>query len=105
MPRQEHVLVTGAAGFIGTGLAVALLESSPNITLILTDVVEPTIPAAASDEANRVTTVKSDLTSAAAVESLLSTKFTTVYLLHGLMSGGAEANLELGWRINWDSHR
>ncbi|KAK8048998.1 hypothetical protein PG994_010728, partial [Apiospora phragmitis] len=36
--------------------------------------------------------------------SLLSTKFTAVYLLHGLMSGAAEAQMELGWKVNWDSH-
>ncbi|RTE69523.1 hypothetical protein BHE90_016095 [Fusarium euwallaceae] len=39
------------------------------------------------------------------VNDLLRPEYSAVYLLHGLMSGGAEANLELGWRVNWESHR
>jgi nucleoside-diphosphate-sugar epimerase len=105
MSKQERILITGAAGFIGHGLAIALIESSPNIGLTLTDVIEPPVPAALSQHASRITTIKSDLTDPTVIASLLSTPFTAVYLLHGLMSGGAEANLELGWSVNWDSHR
>ncbi|KAH8658358.1 NAD-dependent epimerase/dehydratase [Xylariales sp. PMI_506] len=103
---EEHILITGAAGFIGQELSAALLASSSSIRLTLTDVIEPPIPNTPSGKpSDRVTSVKSDLTSPTAVSSLLATPFRTVYLLHGLMSGGAEANLELGWRVNWDSHR
>ncbi|KAH8880524.1 NAD(P)-binding protein [Thozetella sp. PMI_491] len=104
---EEHVLITGAAGFIGQELSAALLAASPSIHLTLTDVIEPPIPTVSSQSSSssRVTAVKSDLTSPAAVSALLETPFRAVYLLHGLMSGGAEANLELGWRVNWDSHR
>lgn len=105
MSKNEAILITGAAGFIGQVLAAALLESSPDITLTLTDVTKPPVPASVSQHASRVTATSSDLTHLPAVESLLSTPFKAVYLLHGLMSGGAEANLELGWRVNWDSHR
>lgn len=105
MPQNEAILITGAAGFIGQVLAAALLESSPNITLTLTDVIEPPVPSSVSQHSNRVTATSSDLTQPSAVVSLLSGSFKAVYLLHGLMSGGAEANLELGWRVNWDSHR
>lgn len=105
MSQQEAILITGAAGFIGQVLAAALLESSTDITLTLTDVTKPPVPASVSEHADRVTATSSDLTDIPAVESLLSTPFKAVYLLHGLMSGGAEANLELGWRVNWDSHR
>lgn len=105
MPRTETILITGAAGFIGQVLAAALLESSPDVTLSLTDVTKPPVPTSVLQHADRVTAISSDLTDLTAVASLLSTPFTAVYLLHGLMSGGAEANLELGWRVNWDSHR
>ncbi len=104
--QDENILITGAAGFIGQALTVALIESSPRIRLVITDVIEPPVPESVSQHGDRITTVKSDLTSPSAVDSLLSaTRFSAAYLLHGLMSGGAEANLELGWRVNWDSHR
>ena len=98
---DEYVLMTGAAGFIGQGLAAALSQANPSVHLILTDVVEPSCPAGA-----KATAITSDLTDPASVATLLeSRRYNAVYLLHGLMSGGAEANLELGWRVNWDSHR
>lgn len=102
---MQRILITGAAGFIGQGLTSALIESSPDVSLTLTDVIEPSIPTAVSQHASRISSIKSDLTDPAAIASLLAEPFTAVYLLHGLMSGGAEANLELGWRVNWDSHR
>lgn len=105
MPH-EHILITGGAGFIGQILASALLESTPTLRLTSTDVAAPpTPPSLSAEDANRFTAAQHDLTDPAAVAYLLETKYTAVYLLHGLMSGGAEANLELGWRVNWDSHR
>ena len=105
MSSSQRILITGAAGFIGQALTSALIESSPDLTLTLTDVIEPPVPADVAQDAGRITAVKSDLTNPDAISSLLSAPFTAVYLLHGLMSGGAEANLELGWKVNWDSHR
>ena len=102
---EENILITGSGGFIGQLLAAALIESSPTTRLTLTDIVEPPIPKMGTPNNDRITAVKSDLTSETAVDELLTSPFTAVYLLHGLMSGGAEANLELGWRVNWDSHR
>ncbi|KAK7924759.1 hypothetical protein PG985_006813 [Apiospora marii] len=114
---QQHILITGAgkypgaymnsffSGFIGQLLTTALLESAAELQVTLTDVIEPSIPSASSQYASRITAVKSDLTDTQAIASLLSTKFTAVYLLHGLMSGAAEAQSELGWKVNWDSHR
>ncbi|KAI1345268.1 NAD-dependent epimerase/dehydratase [Xylariaceae sp. FL0016] len=105
--HEEHVLITGGAGFIGQLLTSALIESSANLTLTITDVVEPPVPSSVSRHARRINAIQSDLTDAPAISSLLAPArpYTAVYLLHGLMSGGAEANLELGWRVNWDSHR
>lgn len=109
MPTSEdHILLTGAAGFIGQELAVSLLLESPNRILTLTDVITPPIPADAAPFASRIRSIQSDLTNPAAAIALFgpnAPSYSAVYLLHGLMSGGAEANLELGWRVNWDSHR
>ena len=103
--EDEHILITGAAGFIGQDLISAFLSSSSTLRLTITDVAAPSIPAAYKAHSARATTVQTDLTSSDAVDSLLRPRYSAVYLLHGLMSGGAEANLELGWRVNWDSHR
>ncbi|KAK7181865.1 hypothetical protein DPSP01_009465 [Paraphaeosphaeria sporulosa] len=98
---SEHILITGAGGFIGQELSNALLLSDPSIQLTLADVFEPPSP-----NASRTTSVKADLTTQAAVDSLLSSQqWSTCYLLHGIMSGGAEANLDLGLAVNVDSHR
>lgn len=105
MPATQNILITGAAGFIGQLLTEALAQSSSAVSLTLTDVIEPSIPVGLAEYPSTIKTVKSDLTDPAAISSLLATPFTSVYLLHGLMSGGAEANLELGWKVNWDSHK
>ncbi|KAF7554424.1 hypothetical protein G7Z17_g2902 [Cylindrodendrum hubeiense] len=102
---SQHILITGGAGFVGQDLAAALASSSDDLRLTLSDVVEPTIPKSVSQHASRISTVKCDLTDPSVIASLFKQPYTAVYLLHGLMSGGAEANLELGWRVNWDSHR
>lgn len=102
---SQHILITGAAGFIGQNLAAALITSSPTISLTLTDMIAPPVPSSVSQHASRITSIKGDLADPSTVSSLLAHRFSSVYLLHGLMSGGAEANLELGWRVNWDSHR
>ncbi|KAH7562582.1 hypothetical protein BM1_02102 [Bipolaris maydis] len=101
MENKQYILVTGAGGFIGQELAISLLASSPAINLVLADVFEPPCP-----DASRVVSSKADLTQSSAVDSLLcSQTWSACYLLHGIMSGGAEANLDLGLVVNVDSHR
>ncbi|KAL4940576.1 hypothetical protein BDV06DRAFT_230239 [Aspergillus oleicola] len=100
------ILITGAGGFIGQALANAL-ASTPGVTsLVLTDVIEPPSPSTTSQTQNvKVKTLKADLTSPDTCRSLLSTEFTHIYLLHGIMSGASEANLSLGLAVNVDSMR
>lgn len=101
---STNILITGAGGFIGQALATALLQSDPSITSItLTDVIEPQPPKVQTS--TKITAIKADLTDKTACESLLNPNLTHVYLLHGLMSGAAEANLDLGLRVNIDSTR
>lgn len=98
---KQYILITGAGGFIGQELAVSLLASSPTIHLVLADVFQPPNPSS-----SRAESTKSDLTQPSAVSSLLSSRtWSACYLLHGIMSGGAEANLDLGLSVNIDSHR
>lgn len=102
---MPSILITGGAGFIGQELA-AVLAQQPDVSLTLTDLTQPPVPKVESQGANvTFTCLASDLTNPEAVASVFAKKFDAVYTLHGLMSGGSEANLELGLRVNLDSHR
>ena len=92
------ILITGAGGFIGQFLARELL-SDPTNTLILTDVVDCPIPAGSSHPQN-ATTVKADLLTD---RSVVTPDLNAIYMFHGIMSSGAEANFDLGLRVNVDS--
>jgi nucleoside-diphosphate-sugar epimerase len=99
-----EILITGAGGFIGQALAKELLLDTQVSSITLTDVMQPSAPSTTSTA--KITTLASDLTSLATCQELCSTTpFTHVYLLHGIMSGAAEANLELGLKVNVDSMR
>ncbi|XHF97859.1 hypothetical protein AWENTII_001435 [Aspergillus wentii] len=78
-----HILVTGAAGFIGQLLAKELLND-PSYRLTLTDIHEPPYPQGHS-----------------VVDKLLD----AVYAFHGIMSSGSEADFELGMKVNVDATR
>ncbi|KAI8660295.1 Epimerase domain-containing protein [Fusarium keratoplasticum] len=106
MTNEKHILITGAGGFIGQELVAPLLASSPDIHVTITDLVEPPVPQAAASEVGRITSLAADLTSPDVVDKLIRPRrFEVVYLLHGLMSGGSEADLELGLKVNVDSVR
>lgn len=102
--HKMNVIVTGAGGFIGQALAAALVADSSVSKLTLTDVTEPPSPSTAHSNVE-THCVAADLTSVETCKSLFTADLTAIYLLHGLMSGAAEANLELGLKINLDSMR
>ncbi|KAF8861377.1 NAD(P)-binding protein [Acephala macrosclerotiorum] len=97
MPR---ILITGAAGFIGQLLAERLL-SKPEYTLILTDVISPPIPPKAKHPEN-AKAIQADLCDASSLQNLISSSLPldAVYIFHGIMSSGSEANFDLGMRVN-----
>lgn len=102
------ILITGAGGYVGQELAAALLQStSADTTITIADVHAPAIPPSAAEHANRLKSVAADLTSPQSVEALITADhpYDVVYLLHGIMSSGSEANFELGIRVNLDSNR
>ncbi|RKK14711.1 hypothetical protein BFJ66_g4234 [Fusarium oxysporum f. sp. cepae] len=103
MANTQHILITGAGGFIGQEIIAPLLNSSPSIHLTITDISEPPVP---TQNAQRITSLAADLTNPSVVEQLITSQpFQAVYLFHGLMSGGSEANLDLGLKVNVDSVR
>lgn len=98
------ILITGAGGFVGQELTAALLNTAPPTTKVtITDVVSaPPIPSSVQQHANRIRSVCADLTSSAIVDDLInsSAPYDVVYLLHGIMSSGSEANFDLGMKVN-----
>jgi nucleoside-diphosphate-sugar epimerase len=97
MPK---ILITGAAGFIGQLLAKRLL-SEPQYQLILTDVIEPPIPSKSKNPAN-AKSIKADLCDTKSLNDLVSSSLPldAVFIFHGIMSSGSEANFDLGMRVN-----
>lgn len=100
-----RVLITGASGFIGQVLIPELLKTYPDVSIVITDIVEPTIPPAAAHHASQIQPLKADLTDPSTVTALLEQKYDAIYQLHGIMSAGSEANLDLSLKVNLDSHR
>jgi nucleoside-diphosphate-sugar epimerase len=98
MPK---ILITGAAGFIGQLLAERLL-SEPQYNLILTDIISPPIPPKSIHPQN-ATSIKADLCDPTSLSNLISSSFPldAVYIFHGIMSSGSEADFELGMRVNF----
>lgn len=98
-----HILITGAAGFIGQILTKKLLND-PTHTLTLTDIHEPPIPHDVKHPEN-VQTITADLLTSTGADSVISSTLDAVYAFHGIMSSGAEADFDLGMRVNVDATR
>lgn len=101
------VLITGAAGFLGSLLADNLVRLQPQHTFqfILVDVHTP--PAPKSSGVKSVC-LGADLTTASGVDSIFRTELglpSVIYSLHGIMSKGAEDNWDWGFKVNFESTR
>lgn len=104
------VLITGGAGFLGQRLARRLLErgelTGPDgrperiSELVLLDVVK------GSDFGDpRVTAVVGDIADRAVLESAIDDRTGAIFHLAAIVSGQAEADFDLGMRINLDASR
>ena len=102
------ILVTGAAGFVGMHVVKQLLgrESLPGAQngehfdrLLITDRATPMVADA------RVKAVPGDIADPEFVRSLITPDVSLVFHLAGVVSGSAEANLDLGLAVNLDGTR
>jgi nucleoside-diphosphate-sugar epimerase len=105
-----HIVITGGAGFLGTRLARAILArdslidargvTRPVRELVLLDVVP-----APDFEDPRVRTIAGDLADPAVIEHALTPDTDTVFHLAAVVSGQAEAEFDVGMRVNLDATR
>ncbi len=104
------VLITGGAGFLGQKLAKQLLareslKDSDGIDqkidqLLLVDVVE------ANDFGDqRVKVIAGDISDPQLMQQLITTEIQSIFHLAAIVSGQAEADFDLGMRINLDAAR
>ncbi|KAK3343567.1 hypothetical protein B0T25DRAFT_584483 [Lasiosphaeria hispida] len=105
MTSRQNIIITGAGGLVGPLLAARLLNS-PQYHLILTDLADPIIPAGVAHPEN-ATAIRGDIADPAFVASLVAAAqpLHAVFVFHGIMSAGSEANFELSLRVNVDSVR
>ena len=99
-----RVLITGAAGMIGRKLTAALIargmvQGNPTKNLILHDIV------AAAEVVSPHIALVGDLSQPGVAAGLISHRPELIFHLAGVVSGEAEANFALGYRVNVDGTR
>lgn len=105
-----RVVITGGAGFLGDRLARAILERETLADsrgraravreLVLVDVAPP---AAYADP--RVRAVQGDLDDRALVDAVITPDTDSIFHLAAVVSGQAEADFDIGMRVNVDATR
>lgn len=104
-----NVVITGGAGFLGQRLARSVLQGHalagprgprPVTRLTLVDLV-----AATPTEDERVTTITGDIADPALLARAIGEDTDSVFHLAAVVSGMAEAQFDLGMRVNLDATR
>ena len=100
-----HVLITGAAGMIGRKLAENLTKDSGSGVshLTLVDIAAPDGPEDSSEEVIDCTAL--DLEDEHAISAQVARRPDVIVHLAAVVSGEAEADLEKGYRVNFDGTR
>ncbi|KAM0755428.1 NAD(P)-binding protein [Meredithblackwellia eburnea MCA 4105] len=95
----KHVLVTGGGGYVGREVAKLLqtkFGSALKITLADLNAPQPL---------GNAQTVSGDLSDPSQVAKLFEgEQVDAIMAFQGIMSGGSEANFDLGYKVNVDSH-
>jgi nucleoside-diphosphate-sugar epimerase len=103
------IVMTGGSGFLGRKLAIALrakgtlagpdCEQHPISEIVSVDVVPPSAPV------DGVTYIEADICAPGAFERLIPDETASVFHLAAVVSAQAEADFDLGMRVNLDATR
>ncbi|MEO7742965.1 MAG: D-erythronate dehydrogenase [Usitatibacter sp.] len=93
------VLITGGGGFLGSRVAQALRARHPGARIRLMDM---TFPAGLDEGFERV---EADVSSPQALASALGKDTDSIFHMAAVVSGGAEMDFDLGYRVNLDGTR
>src|SRR5712691_8785469 len=101
-----RIVITGGCGFLGRRVAIRLLEertkAGPVDQLVLFDNAAPALPL---PEDRRLSLVTGDIADRETVARLIMPGTDAVFHLAAIVSGQAEADTDLGYRVNLDGTR
>jgi D-erythronate 2-dehydrogenase len=97
-----RVVITGGCGFLGRRVALSLLARRDVDELMLFDNAPPALPL---PEDERIALRTGDIADPMAVRAAIALGTDAVYHLAAVVSGEAEADAELGYRVNLDGTR
>ena len=97
-----RVVITGGCGFLGRRVAMRLLERADLDQLVLFDNAAPMMPLPGD---RRLQLITGDIADREAVRRAISPGTESVFHLAAVVSGQAEADTDLGYRVNLDGTR
>jgi D-erythronate 2-dehydrogenase len=97
-----HIVVTGGCGFLGWRVAMGLLERRDVDELLLFDNAPPALPL---PEDKRLQLVTGDVAEPEILRRVITPGTSSVFHLAAVVSGQAEADADLGYRVNLDGTR
>src|SRR5258707_11161229 len=101
-----RIVITGGCGFLGRRVAIRLLEQGSGLgsidELVLFDNAAPALPL---PDDKRLKLVTGDIADRDTVARLIAPSTDAVFHLAAIVSGEAEANPDLGYRVNLDGTR
>ena len=104
--ERMRIVITGGCGFLGRRVAMRLLEQGsalgPIDALVLFDNAAPVLPL---PEDRRLSLVTGDIADRDTVRRLIAPGTDAVFHLAAIVSGQAEADTDLGYRVNLDGTR
>jgi D-erythronate 2-dehydrogenase len=105
-----RIVITGGAGFLGRKLARAIVErghltDTTGASRDVSEVVLFDVVSAQAFDDPRVRAIAGDLGDEALVSRVFAANVDTVFHLAAVVSGEAEQDFDLGWRVNVDATR